>query len=202
MVRQEEEQEVHQQQSSHMESKMVCTVPVLNTQEQDCVTAQGGVSYVHHTDTSWIKIETDVVTTHTLDLKNECLDGTELGYVSHLLPDEIKTVTSAGAYIKVEHDSDLLDIKWADIKADGIKHRHIHFGKKPSSKTQEGQQPASLIQQRMYEVKKTFEVVEKPHKCIYCGRCFNHRSSLSRHQRIHAGEQPSKRFINKRAKLI
>ncbi|KAJ8362716.1 hypothetical protein SKAU_G00115470, partial [Synaphobranchus kaupii] len=121
-IRQKEE-ELSGLESVHMaESETECAAPGLNTLEPECVTAHSGVSDVHHTHTSLIKIETDMGSTHTGDLiKTECLDRTEPGYVTHLHPDQIKTEANDGGYLKAEHISDLQDIKCADIKSDKMK---------------------------------------------------------------------------------
>ncbi|KAJ8362715.1 hypothetical protein SKAU_G00115460 [Synaphobranchus kaupii] len=110
-IRQKEE-ELGGLESVHMaESETECAAPGLNTLEPVCVTAHSGVSDVHHTHTSLIKIETDQGSTHTGDLiKTECLDSTELGYVTRLHPDQIKIETDDGGYLKAEHLSDFQDI--------------------------------------------------------------------------------------------
>ncbi|KAJ8362680.1 hypothetical protein SKAU_G00115110, partial [Synaphobranchus kaupii] len=121
-IRQKEE-ELSGLESVHMaESETECAVPGLNTLEPECVTAHSGVSDVHHTHTSLIKMETDLGSTHTGDLiKTESLDFTELGYVTHLYPDQIKAETDDGGYLKAEHISDLQDIKCVNIKSDQMK---------------------------------------------------------------------------------
>ncbi|KAJ8362719.1 hypothetical protein SKAU_G00115500, partial [Synaphobranchus kaupii] len=102
-VRQKEE-ELSGLESVHMaESETECAAPGLNTLEPECVTAHSGVSDVHHTHTL-IKIETDLGSTHTGDLiKTESQDSTELGYGTHLHPDQIKTEADDGGYLKAEH---------------------------------------------------------------------------------------------------
>ncbi|KAG5853637.1 hypothetical protein ANANG_G00028100, partial [Anguilla anguilla] len=108
-------------QSVHMaESETECAAPGLNTLE--CVTAHSGVSDVHHTHTSLIKTETDLGTAYIGDLiKTESLDSTELGYVAHLHPDQIKTEADNGGYLKAEHNSDL-HIQYVNIKSDQMKY--------------------------------------------------------------------------------
>ncbi|KAJ8332027.1 hypothetical protein SKAU_G00429910 [Synaphobranchus kaupii] len=121
-IRQKEE-ELSGLESVHMaESETVCAAPGLNTLEPESVTAHSGVSDVHHTHTSLIKIETDLGSTHTGDLiKTESQDSTELGYATHLHPDQIKTETDDGGYLKAEHISHLQDIKCVHIKSDQLK---------------------------------------------------------------------------------
>ncbi|KAJ8349434.1 hypothetical protein SKAU_G00245640 [Synaphobranchus kaupii] len=103
------------------ESEKECAAPGINILEPECVTAHSGVSDVHHSHTSLIKIETDLGSTHTEDLKTERLDSTELGYVTHLHPDQIKTEADDGGYLKVEHTSDLQDIICVVLQSDEMK---------------------------------------------------------------------------------
>ncbi|KAJ8263765.1 hypothetical protein GJAV_G00141040 [Gymnothorax javanicus] len=121
-IRQKEE-ELSGLESVHMaESETECAAPGLNTLEPECVTAHSGVSDVHHTHTSLIKTETDLGSTHSGDLiKMESLDSTELGYVTHLHPDQIKTEPDDGGYLTSEQISDLQDIKCVHIKCDQVK---------------------------------------------------------------------------------
>ncbi|KAG5853682.1 hypothetical protein ANANG_G00028580, partial [Anguilla anguilla] len=101
----------------HMaESETECAAPGLNTLEPECVTAHSGVSDVQHTHTSLIKTETDVGFPSTEYLKTESLDGTELGYVTHLHPDQIKMEADDGGFHNPEHISDLQDFKCVNIK--------------------------------------------------------------------------------------
>ena len=118
-IRQKEE-ELSGLESVHMaESETECAAPGLNTLEPECVTAHSGVSDVHHTHTSVIKTEADLGSTHTGDLiKTESLDFTELGYVTHLHPDQLKTETDDGGYLKAEQISDLQDF---NMKSDKMK---------------------------------------------------------------------------------
>ncbi|KAJ8365361.1 hypothetical protein SKAU_G00141920, partial [Synaphobranchus kaupii] len=98
-----------------------CAAPGLNTLEPECVRAHSGVSDARHRQTSLIKIETDLGSTHTGDLKTESLDSTELGYVTHVYPEQIKTETDDGEYLKAEHITDLQGINCVDIKSDQMK---------------------------------------------------------------------------------
>ncbi|KAJ8332422.1 hypothetical protein SKAU_G00425950 [Synaphobranchus kaupii] len=120
-IRQKEE-ELSGLESVHMaESETECAAPGLNTLEPECVTTHSGVCDVYDAHTL-IKMETNLGSTHTGDLiKTESLDSTELGYVTHLHPDQIKTETDDGGYLKAEHISDLQDIKCVDIKSDQTK---------------------------------------------------------------------------------
>ncbi|XP_064180996.1 zinc finger MYM-type protein 1-like isoform X1 [Anguilla rostrata] len=120
-IRQKEEELSGLESVCMAESETECAAPGLNTLEPECVTAQSGVRDVHHTHTSLIKTETDLGSTHAGDFKSESLNSTELGYVLHLHPDQIKTEADDGGYIKPEHISDLQDIKCIDIKSDQIK---------------------------------------------------------------------------------
>ena len=115
------EEELGGLESVHMaESETECAPPGLNTLEPECVTAHSGVSDEHHTHTSVIKTEADLGSTHTGDLiKTESLESTELAYVTRLHPDQIKTETDDGGYLKAEHISDLQDF---NIKSDKMKY--------------------------------------------------------------------------------
>ncbi|XP_035259388.1 oocyte zinc finger protein XlCOF22-like isoform X2 [Anguilla anguilla] len=120
-IRQEEE-ELSGLESVHMaELETECAAPGLDTLESECVTAHSRVSDVHHTHTSLIKIETDLGCTHTRDLKTETLDSTELGYLTHLHPDQIKKETDDGEYLKAEHISDVHNMNCVLIKSDEMK---------------------------------------------------------------------------------
>ncbi|XP_035259488.1 uncharacterized protein LOC118220003 isoform X2 [Anguilla anguilla] len=125
-IRQEEE-ELSGLESVHMaESETECAAPGLNTPEPECVTAHCGVSDVHHTHTPLIKTETDLGSTHTGNfIKTEILENTELGSVTHLHPDRIKTETNDGGYLKAEHISDLKDFKCVHIKFEKIESSEI-----------------------------------------------------------------------------
>ncbi|KAJ8362697.1 hypothetical protein SKAU_G00115280, partial [Synaphobranchus kaupii] len=121
-IRQKEEQLSGMEPVHMAESETEYAAPGFDTLEPECVTAHSGVSDVHHTHTSLTKIETDLGSTHTGDLiKTDSLNSTELGYVTHLHPDQIKTEADDGGYLKAEHISDLQDIKCVDIKSDQMK---------------------------------------------------------------------------------
>ncbi|XP_061089280.1 zinc finger protein 724-like [Conger conger] len=66
-------------------------------------------------------METDLGSIHTGDVKTERIDSTELGYVTHLHPDQIKTETEDGGYLKAEGISDVPDIECVAIKSDQVK---------------------------------------------------------------------------------
>ncbi|KAJ8278546.1 hypothetical protein GJAV_G00088770, partial [Gymnothorax javanicus] len=100
------------------ESETKCTAPGPNTLEPECVTANSRVSDLHHTEASVIKTEADLSLINTGDLKTESLDFTELACVTHLHPDQIKTETNDGDYIKTENVSVFQDRKCVDIKTD------------------------------------------------------------------------------------
>ncbi|KAJ8278454.1 hypothetical protein GJAV_G00087780 [Gymnothorax javanicus] len=118
----EKEEELHELESVHMaESETKCTAPGLNTLEPECVTANSRVSDLHHTDASVMKTETDLSSTCCGGLKMESLDFTELAYVTHLYPDQVKTEVDMKDYIKTEHVSVMSVIKCVDIKSDELK---------------------------------------------------------------------------------
>ncbi|XP_035259466.1 zinc finger protein 2 homolog [Anguilla anguilla] len=120
-VRQKEE-ELSGLEFVHMaETETGCAAPGLNTLETECVTAHSGVSDVHHTHAPLIKTETHLGSTHAGHLKMENLASTELGYVTHLHPDQIKAETADGGYLKAEHISDLQDFNCVKIEFDRIK---------------------------------------------------------------------------------
>ncbi|KAG5830065.1 hypothetical protein ANANG_G00318220, partial [Anguilla anguilla] len=119
-IRQKEE-ELSGLEPVHM-AETGCAAPGLNTLEPESVTAHSGVSDVHHTHTSLIKIEieTDLDCTHTGDLKTESQVFT-LEKETHLHPDQIKTEADNGRCLQAEHISDSQDIKCFDIKCDQFK---------------------------------------------------------------------------------
>ncbi|KAJ8278547.1 hypothetical protein GJAV_G00088780 [Gymnothorax javanicus] len=118
----EKEEELHGLESVHMaESETKCTAPGLNTLEPECVTANSRVSDLHHTEAPLIKTETDLGLINAGDLKTESFDFTDLAYVTHLHPDQIKTETNDGDYIKTENVSVLQDRKCIDIKTEEVK---------------------------------------------------------------------------------
>ncbi|KAJ8278527.1 hypothetical protein GJAV_G00088580, partial [Gymnothorax javanicus] len=115
----EKEEELHGLESVHMaESETKCTAPGLNTLEPECVTANSRVSDLQHTEASVIKTEADLSSSNSGDLKTESRDFTELACETHLYPDQIKTETDYGDYIKVEHVNVLQDVKCVDIKSE------------------------------------------------------------------------------------
>ncbi|XP_064181050.1 zinc finger protein 723-like isoform X4 [Anguilla rostrata] len=120
-IRQKEE-ELSGLEPVHMaESETECAAPGLNTLEPECVTAHSGVSDVHHTHTS-LKTETHLDSPQTGDfIKTENLDSAELGCISHLHSDQTKTESVDGGYVKVEHISELQDIKYVNFKSEKIK---------------------------------------------------------------------------------
>ncbi|KAJ8362643.1 hypothetical protein SKAU_G00114740 [Synaphobranchus kaupii] len=182
--------------SVHMaESETVCAGPGLNTLEPECVTAHSGVSDVHHTHASLIKMENDLSSTKTRDLiKTESLDSTELGYVTHLHPDQIKTETDDGGYHKAENISHLQDIKCVDIKCAQIKCESS--GSLVSDLLKTVMNGADVNHKGQTEPWKCTEEpntnCENPYKCTQCQMCFRAKSSLNVHVRIHTGEQPFK----------
>ncbi|KAJ8362642.1 hypothetical protein SKAU_G00114730, partial [Synaphobranchus kaupii] len=93
------EEELSGLESVHI-AETECAVPGLTTLEPECVTAHSGVSDVHQTHTSLIKIETNMGSTHTRVLKIESLDSTDF---------------------KAEHINDLPDCMAFIIKPDELK---------------------------------------------------------------------------------
>ncbi|KAJ8362634.1 hypothetical protein SKAU_G00114650, partial [Synaphobranchus kaupii] len=258
-IRQKEE-ELSGLESVHMaESETECAAPGLNTLEPECVTAHKGVSDVHHTQTSLIKIETNLGSTHTGDLKTESLDFSELGYVTHLHPDQIKTEPDDGGYVKAEHSSDFPEFKrfikpdhlkcesreslvsdlmnteingaavdhkdqtvsgqcaeepnanckkedlhdlpnqcgdvnpHCDVNNENIKTRIVQKRTNSINKHIRCQRLNPIIDPMIINSSKnprSFNFFPKPYRCTQCEKCFNTKSDLDRHVRIHTGEKP------------
>ena len=204
-IRQKEE-ELSGLESVHMAEY---AAPGLNTLKPDCVTAHSAVSDVHHTHTSVIKTEADLCSTYTEDLiKTESLDFTELGYVTCLHPDQIKTETDDGGYHKAEQISDF------NVKSDKMKCESseslvsdlmntvmdgagvvLKDEVEPWQCARESKSPSlfNFSQNKMiHRNKSEIHTVEKPHKCTQCEKCFTTKSCLMAHLKIHIGEKPYK----------
>ncbi|KAJ8367216.1 hypothetical protein AAFF_G00323960, partial [Aldrovandia affinis] len=161
-----------------------CVTPALNTLEPECVTAHSGVSDLQHTHTSLIKTETDLDSTYTGDLiKTEGIDSTELGYAPHLHPDQIKTETDDGGYIKSAQDSDLWDITCDSIKSDKVK---CESSESLVSGLVNFSEQTNLNDHRIIHTGK------KPYKCTQCGKAFTRLAHVNAHKTIHTGEKPYK----------
>ncbi|KAJ8283215.1 hypothetical protein COCON_G00020650, partial [Conger conger] len=155
---------------SGLESETECAAPGLNTLEPECVTAHSGVSDVHQTDTSWIKTEADLGSTHTGDLiKTESPERTELGYVTHLHPDQIKTEADDGGHYKVEPITRSCHKK---VLSNEKAYKCAQCGKGFFSK------PSLNMHLRIH-------MDEKPCKCTQCGKCFSRMYFLNRHLKSH-----------------
>ncbi|KAJ8278443.1 hypothetical protein GJAV_G00087670, partial [Gymnothorax javanicus] len=210
----EKKEELHGLESVHMaESETKCTTAGLNTLEPECVTANSRVSDLHYTEAPLIKTETDLCPISSGVLKTESLDFTDLAYATHLYPDQIKTETVDGDYIKTELVSILPDIKCVYIKSDedmlessevsgsdfmntvlngaGVDEKgeaelyHCVGEPSPDGKNS-GENRSDLIHDVGILER------EKPHQCYSCGRCFFRKSHLIYHLAIHTGEKPYK----------
>ncbi|KAJ8372653.1 hypothetical protein AAFF_G00280690, partial [Aldrovandia affinis] len=187
-IRQKEE-ELSGLESVHMaEAETECAAPGLNTLEPECVTAHSGVSDLHHTHTSLIKTESDLGSTHTGDrIKTESFDSTELGYVPHLHPDQIKTETDDGAYLQTEQDNDLQYIKCVIIKSDQLTESseiQCEFSERLVSDLM------NINKQSPLNDHKRIHMDENRFECTQCGKCFKYAASVTRHQMYHSGEKP------------
>ncbi|KAJ8399343.1 hypothetical protein AAFF_G00413810, partial [Aldrovandia affinis] len=195
----------------------------LSTQEPEWGKVHGVIiSDVHHTDTSLIKTETDLGSTHTGDFK------VEMGYVPLLHPDELKTETCNEGHLKAEHFSELQDVNCVDIKSDETKCESTeglvsdlrNTGMNGDGVDGKGQtEPWKCLGEPTPDIKNEVTVI--PDLQIQCGdldhHCKiytvgnqsiqSHAYRLRRRQRIHTGEEQSSctqhvRCFNKPSKLI
>ncbi|KAJ8278504.1 hypothetical protein GJAV_G00088350, partial [Gymnothorax javanicus] len=202
----EKEEELHGLESVHMaESETKCTAPGLNTLAPECVTANSRVSDLHYTEASLIKTEAALSPSNTGDLKTESLDFTELAYVTHLYPDQIKTETDNGGCVKAEHMSVLPDKNCFDIKSevklessDVLVSDLMNTELNGAAIDEKGQtKPWQCAGEPNPNCKKSGGKMlvhggEKLYKCDQCEKSFIYQSSFKYHQRIHSGEKPYK----------
>ncbi|KAJ8278359.1 hypothetical protein GJAV_G00086770, partial [Gymnothorax javanicus] len=207
----EKEEELHGLESVHMaESETKLTPPVLNALEPEFVTVNSRVSDLHHTETSLIKTETDLSPNSTGDLKTESLDFTELAWVTHLHPDQIKTEADDGGYIKTECISVLPDIKCAYIKSDDMFESSEILGSDVMNTELNGAGADEKGQRELWQCagepdpncrksgEEQSELIQdvgiltgvKLYKCDQCEMGFTWKSQLKTHQTTHTREKP------------